>query len=172
MTHGGLYGKIFLPMQMKRSVHRRGEIGNGEQEHYYFHNNNNWAHFNRLRNKDRQFTKIEVNGKLSNILLFPVAIYGETTIMSMIICISCEILFVLSMFLMYVLKVDKLFVCFFWGVFQIFFIFIGAGVESLAECKIQEKKGQKIFWFLFGIIMIVAPTIWMVSQIREFLEVI
>ena len=41
----------------------------------------------RLRNKDRQFTKIEVNGKLSNILLFPVAIYGETTIMSMIICI-------------------------------------------------------------------------------------
>lgn len=46
MTHGGLYGKIFLPMQMKRSVHRRGEIGNGEQEHYYFHNNNNWAHFN------------------------------------------------------------------------------------------------------------------------------
>lgn len=110
----------------------------------------------RLRNKDRQFTKIEVNGKLSNILLFLVAIYGETTIMSMIVCISCEILFVLSMFLMYVLKVDKLFVCFFWGVFQIFFVFIGAGVESLAECKIQEKKGQKIFWFLFGIIMIVA----------------
>ena len=71
-----------------------------------------------------------------------------------------------------VLKVDKLFVCFFWGVFQIFFVFIGAGVESLAECKIQEKKGQKIFWFLFGIIMIVAPTIWMASQIREFLEVI
>ena len=64
-----------------------------------------------------------------------------------------------------------LFVCFFWGVFQIFFVFIGAGVESLAECKIQEKKGQKIFLFLFGIIMIVAPTIWMVSQIREFLEV-
>ena len=126
----------------------------------------------RLGNKDRQFTKIEVNGKLSNILLFLVAIYGETTIMSMIVCISCEILFVLSMFLMYVLKVDKLFVCFFWGVFQIFFVFIGAGVESLAECKIQEKKGQKIFWFLFGIIMIVAPTIWMVSQIREFLEVI
>ena len=55
---------------------------------------------------------------------------------------------------------------------KIFFVFIGAGVESLAECKIQEKKGQKIFWFLFGIIMIVAPTIWMVSQIREFLEVI
>ena len=54
---------------------------------------------------------------------------------------------------------------------KIFFVFIGAGVESLAECKIQEKKGQKIFWFLFGIIMIVAPTIWMVSQIREFLEV-
>ena len=41
---------------------------------------------------------------------------------------------------------------------KIFFVFIGAGVESLAECKIQEKKGQKIFWFLFGIIMIVAPT--------------
>ena len=38
--------KIFLPMQMKRSVHRRGEIRNGEQEHYYFHNNNNWPHFN------------------------------------------------------------------------------------------------------------------------------
>ena len=55
---------------------------------------------------------------------------------------------------------------------KIFFVFIGAGVESLAECKIQEKKGQKIFWFLFGIIMIVAPTIWMASQIREFLEVI
>ena len=54
---------------------------------------------------------------------------------------------------------------------KIFFVFIGAGVESLAECKIQEKKGQKIFWFLFGIIMIIAPTIWMVSQIREFLEV-
>ena len=71
----------------------------------------------RLRNKDRQFTKIEVNGKLSNILLFPVAIYGETTIMSMIVCISCEILFVLSMFLIYVLKVDKLFVCFFLGCF-------------------------------------------------------
>ncbi len=51
------------------------------------------------------------------------------------------------------------------------FVFIGAGVESLAECKIQEKKGQKkFFWFLFGIIMIVAPTIWMVSQIREFLS--
>ena len=46
---------------------------------------------------------------------------------------------------------------------KIFFVFIGAGVESLAECKIQEKKGQKIFWFLFGIIMIVAPTIWTVS---------
>ena len=43
---------------------------------------------------------------------------------------------------------------------KIFFIFIGAGVESLAECKIQEKKGQKIFWFLFVIIMIIAPTIW------------
>ena len=157
MTHGGLYGKIFLPMQMKRSV-TIITIG--------------LILIFRLRNKDRQFTKIEVNGKLSNILLFPVAIYGETTIMSMIVCISCEILFVLSMFLMYVLKVDKLFVCFFWGVFQIFFVFIGAGVESLAECKIQEKKGQKIFWFLFGIIMIVAPTIWMASQIREFLEVI
>lgn len=58
------------------------------------------------------------------------------------------------------------------GSYKNIFIFIGAGVESLAECKIQEKKGQKIFWFLFGIIMIIAPTIWMVSQIREFLEVI
>ena len=58
------------------------------------------------------------------------------------------------------------------GSYKNIFVFIGAGVESLAECKIQEKKGQKIFWFLFGIIMIVAPTIWMVSQIREFLEVI
>ena len=46
ITTGGITIKIFLPMQMKRSVHRRGEIGNGEQEHYYFHNNNNWAHFN------------------------------------------------------------------------------------------------------------------------------
>jgi len=35
----------------------------------------------------------------------------------------------------------------------------------------REKRAE-IFWFLFGIIMIVAPTIWMVSQIREFLEVI
>ena len=30
----------------------------------------------------------------------------------------------------------------------------------------REKRAE-IFWFLFGIIMIVAPTIWMVSQIRE-----
>jgi hypothetical protein len=30
---------------------------------------------------------------------------------------------------------------------KIFFVFIGAGVESLAECKIQEKKGQKFFGF-------------------------
>jgi len=28
-----------------------------------------------------------------------------------------------------------------------FFVFIGAGVESLAECKIQEKKGRKFFGF-------------------------
>ena len=35
-----------------------------------------------------------------------------------------------------------------------------------------KRKRAEIFWFLFGIIMIVAPTIWMVSQIREFLEVI
>ena len=93
----------------------------------------------RLRNKDRQFTKIEVNGKLSNILLFPVAIYGETTIMSMIVCISCEILFVLSMFLMYVLKVDKLFVCFFWGVFQI--------LSHWQNAKYKRKKGRKFFGF-------------------------
>ena len=69
----------------------------------------------RLRNKDRQFTKIEVNGKLSNILLFPVAIYGETTIMSMIVCISCEILFVLSMFLC--IKSRQAFCMFFLGCF-------------------------------------------------------
>ena len=46
------------------------------------------------------------------------------------------------------------------------------GKTQVTVDKIQEKKGQKIFWFLFGIIMIVAPTIWMASQIREFLEVI
>jgi len=101
----------------------------------------------RLRNKDRQFTKIEVNGKLSNILLFPVAIYGETTIMSMIICISCEILFVLSMFLMYVLKVDKLFVCFF-GVFSKYFLYLL--VQELSHwqnAKYKRKKGRKFFGF-------------------------
>ena len=101
----------------------------------------------RLRNKDRQFTKIEVNGKLSNILLFPVAIYGETTIMSMIVCISCEILFVLSMFLMYVLKVDKLFVCFF-GVFSKYFLYLL--VQELSHwqnAKYKRNKGRKFFGF-------------------------
>ena len=53
----------------------------------------------RLRNNDRKFRMIEVNGKLKSVLLFPVMIYKQTTIGSLIICISYEVLIVLSMIL-------------------------------------------------------------------------
>ena len=51
---------------------------------------------------------IEVNGKLKSVLLFPVMIYKQTTIGSLIICISYEVLIVLSMILIYAVKVNKL----------------------------------------------------------------
>lgn len=61
----------------------------------------------RLRNNDRKFRMIEVNGKLKSVLLFPVMIYKQTTIGSLIICISYEVLIVLSMILIYAVKVNK-----------------------------------------------------------------
>ena len=89
----------------------------------------------RLRNIDGQFRKIAINGKIKNILLFPVTIYGQSTIGSIIICISYEVLIVLSMFLMYVFKVDKAMVCCFWGILQVCCAAIAASSESFFEWR-------------------------------------
>ena len=126
----------------------------------------------RLRNNDRKFRMIEVNGKLKSVLLFPVMIYKQTTIGSLIICISYEVLIVLSMFLMYVFKVDKAMVCCFWGILQVCCAAIAASSESFFEWRKRKGSEKKITYFLLGVLFAIASIIFFVMQMYDLIEVL
>lgn len=126
----------------------------------------------RLRNNDRKFRMIEVNGKLKSVLLFPVMIYKQTTIGSLIICISYEVLIVLSMILIYAVKVNKSTVCYFWGTLQMFSVCIAAMCENFVEWKKQEETRKKNTYFILGIFFAIASIAYLTMQIHEFLEVV
>lgn len=74
----------------------------------------------RVRNCDERFRRIVINGKIRNLFLFPVAVYNQTTIFSMVVCVSYEMLIGLALFFIYLLNAKASIVCFFWGAFQIF----------------------------------------------------
>ena len=126
----------------------------------------------RLRNIDGQFRKIAINGKIKNILLFPVTIYGQSTIGSIIICISYEVLIVLSMFLMYVFKVDKAMVCCFWGILQVCCAAIAASSESFFEWRKRKGSEKKITYFLLGVLFAIASIIFFLMQMYDLIEVL
>ena len=75
----------------------------------------------RVRNCDERFRRIVINGKIRNLFLFPVAVYNQTTIFSMVVCVSYEMLIGVALFSIYLLNAKASIVCFFWGAFQIFF---------------------------------------------------
>ena len=126
----------------------------------------------RLRNNDRKFRMIEVNGKLKSVLLFPVMIYKQTTIGSLIICISYEVFIVLSMILIYAVKVNKSTVCYFWGMLQMLSVCIAAMCENFVEWKKQEETRKKNTYFILGIFFSIASIVYLTMQIHEFLEVV
>lgn len=74
----------------------------------------------RVRNCDERFRRIVINGKIRNLFLFPVAVYNQTTIFSMVICVSYEMLIGVALFSIYLLNAKASTVCFYWGAFQIF----------------------------------------------------
>ena len=115
---------------------------------------------------------IEVNGKLKSVVLFPVMIYKQTTIGSLIICISYEVLIVLSMILIYAVKVNKSTVCYFWGTLQMFSGCIAAMCENFVEWKKQEETRKKNTYFILGIFFAIASIVYLTMQIHEFLEVV
>ena len=73
----------------------------------------------RVRNCDERFRRIVINGKIRNLFLFPVAVYNQTTIFSMVVCVSYEMLIGVALFSIYLLNAKASTVCFFWGAFQI-----------------------------------------------------
>lgn len=125
----------------------------------------------RLRNCDRQFRKIEVKGRVINMLLFPVTIYGKTTIGSMIICTSYEILIALALFLIFMANIKISTICYFWGTFQIFSGSIAGACENFVEWKKQEDIRKKNTCLTLGIFFVIAAIIFLTLQIFDFIEV-
>ena len=97
----------------------------------------------RVRNCDERFRRIVINGKIRNLFLFPVAVYNQTTIFSMVVCVSYEMLIGVALFSIYLLNAKASTVCFFWGAFQIFFACVAATVECFAEWKKQKEMKEK-----------------------------
>lgn len=123
----------------------------------------------RVRNNDRKFSKIEVKGRFSRILLLPVTIYEKTTIMSMVICISYEVLVFLALLAIYVLNVRKNLVCYFWGVLEIFFLFFSISCEAFAERKNTERKGEKVGYTMATILFAIVSVTFLIAQILKFI---
>ena len=61
----------------------------------------------RVRNCDERFRRIVINGKIRNLFLFPVAVYNQTTIFSMVVCVSYEMLIGLALFSIYLLNANE-----------------------------------------------------------------
>ena len=101
----------------------------------------------RVRNCDERFRRIVINGKIRNLFLFPVAVYNQTTIFSMVVCVSYEML-----------------------AFQIFFACVAATVECFAEWKKQEEMKEKIKYFILSICFMIASIAYLVMEICEYLE--
>lgn len=74
----------------------------------------------RVRNCDERFRRIVINGKIRNLFLFPVAVYNQTTIFSMVVCVSYEMLIGLALFSIYLLNAKASIVCFFGELFKYF----------------------------------------------------
>ena len=91
----------------------------------------------RVRNCDERFRRIVINGKIRNLFLFPVAVYNQTTIFSMVVCVSYEMLIGLAIFSIYLLNAKASTVCFFWGAFQIFFACVDIYSHPLAALKFR-----------------------------------
>lgn len=124
----------------------------------------------RVRNCDERFRRIVINGKIRNLFLFPVAVYNQTTIFSMVVCVSYEMLIGVALFSIYLLNAKASIVCFFWGAFQIFFACVAATVECFAEWKKQEEMKEKIKYFILSICFMTASIAYLVMEICEYLE--
>jgi len=111
-----------------------------------------------------------INGKIRNLFLFPVAVYNQTTIFSMVVCVSYEMLIGVALFSIYLLNAKASTVCFFWGAFQIFFACVAATVECFAEWKKQEEMKEKIKYFILSICFMIASIAYLVMEICEYLE--
>ena len=122
----------------------------------------------RVRNDDRRFRKVEAKNILSRILLFPVAIYDQTTVMSGVICIGLEILFFFSMLAIYVLKIQKNLVCYFWAAL-IFFTFMGsAACEAFIDWKYAEEKRKKTGYMVATIAYGASAVTFLIIYILKF----
>lgn len=102
----------------------------------------------RVRNCDERFRRIVINGKIRNLFLFPVAVYNQTTIFSMVICVSYEMLIGVALFSIYLLNAKASTVCFFLGSFSN--IFCMCGCDSGMLCRVEktrrnERKNQILY---------------------------
>ena len=95
----------------------------------------------RVRNCDERFRRIVINGKIRNLFLFPVAVYNQTTIFSMVVCVSYEMLIGLALF--------SIINCMlFLGSFSN--IFCMCGCDSGMLCRVEktrrnERKNQILY---------------------------
>ena len=115
----------------------------------------------RVRNCDERFRRIVINGKIRNLFLFPVAVYNQTTIFSMVVCVSYEMLIGVALFSIYLLNAKA---------FQIFFACVAATVECFAEWKKQEEMKEKIKYFILSICFMIASIAYLIMEICEYLE--
>ena len=105
----------------------------------------------RVRNCDERFRRIVINGKIRNLFLFPVAVYNQTTIFSMVVCVSYEMLIGVALFSIYLLNAK-------------------ASMECFAEWKKQEEMKEKIKYFILSICFMIASIAYLIMEICEYLE--
>lgn len=123
----------------------------------------------RMRNHDRKCHLVEIRGNMKKVLLFPVMARGMVTVSSIIICISYEVLSVVSLFLIFVMDVEKDMVCYFWSILEIFFAFLGVVCETYVDGKREDDRRKRVTYFIISAFFLICAIVILGVQIFKFI---